>query len=208
MALAGRRVRRSYREVAEGNAMIDEAAVEAGRDPRAIRRLYDSPETFGPTRRGYLQGPPEQWVDELLPLAIERGVTGFTLVSDDPARDRALRPRGGAGAPRGLGARARPGRQRVRRAGACSTDWARCNRLGGEYLIVNVPLHAPLPVAGRAINGETRLGPRATACNWTLCAEREMPAIGYSYTLWERGANHHGAPTAPDARRSSGSLGK
>jgi hypothetical protein len=182
MALAGRRVRRSYREVAEGNAMIDEAAVEAGRDPRAIRRLYDSPETFGPTRRGYLQGPPEQWVDELLPLAIERGVTGFTLVSDDPARDRALRPRGGAGAPRGLGARARPGRQRLRRAGACSTDWARCN--------------------------ETRLGPRATACNWTLCAEREMPAIGYSYTLWERGANHHGAPTAPDARRSSGSLGK
>jgi alkanesulfonate monooxygenase SsuD/methylene tetrahydromethanopterin reductase-like flavin-dependent oxidoreductase (luciferase family) len=73
-----------YREVAEGNAMIDEAAVEAGRDPREIRRLYDSPGTFGPTRRGYLQGPPEQWVDELLPLAIERGVSGFALVSDDP----------------------------------------------------------------------------------------------------------------------------
>jgi hypothetical protein len=73
-----------YREVAEGNAMIDEAAVEAGRDPREILRLYDSPGTFGRTRRGYLHGPPEQWVDELLPLAIERGVSGFTLVSDDP----------------------------------------------------------------------------------------------------------------------------
>jgi|GEM_PF-1532586 hypothetical protein len=65
--------------------MIDEAAVEAGCDPREIRRLYDSPGTFGPTRRGYLQGPPEQWVDELLPLATERGVSGFTLVSDDPS---------------------------------------------------------------------------------------------------------------------------
>jgi hypothetical protein len=63
--------------------MIDEAAVEAGRDPREIRRLYDSPGTFGPTRRGYLQGPPEQWVDELLPLTIDDGVSGFTLVSDD-----------------------------------------------------------------------------------------------------------------------------
>jgi hypothetical protein len=30
---------------------------------------------------------------------------------------------------------------------------------------------------------------RATACNYTLCAEREMPVIGYSYTLYERGAN-------------------
>jgi len=73
-----------YRELAEGNAVIDEAALAAGRDPSAIRRLYDSPGTFGPTRRGYLQGPPEQWVDELLPLAVEHGVSGFTLVSDDP----------------------------------------------------------------------------------------------------------------------------
>jgi len=74
-------------------------------------------------------------------------VTGFTLVSDDPARDRALRPRGGR-APRGLARERGLAASRVRRAGACSTDWARCNRLGGEYLIVNVPLHAPLPVAG------------------------------------------------------------
>jgi alkanesulfonate monooxygenase SsuD/methylene tetrahydromethanopterin reductase-like flavin-dependent oxidoreductase (luciferase family) len=85
-----------YREVADGNAMIDEAALEAGREPREIRRLYDSPGTFGPTRRGYLQGPPEQWVDDLLPLAIEDGVSGFTLVSDDP---RALERYGAEVAP-------------------------------------------------------------------------------------------------------------
>jgi hypothetical protein len=29
----------------------------------------------------------------------------------------------------------------------------------------------------------------ASACNWTLCAERETVAIRYSYTLYERGAN-------------------
>ena len=33
----------------------------------------------------------------------------------------------------------------------------------------------------------------------TLCAERGMPPIGYSYTLWERGPNHDGTPTAPGA---------
>jgi hypothetical protein len=30
---------------------------------------------------------------------------------------------------------------------------------------------------------------RATACNYTLCAERETAGIRYSYTLYERGAN-------------------
>jgi hypothetical protein len=29
---------------------------------------------------------------------------------------------------------------------------------------------------------------KASASNYTLCAEREMLGIGYSYTLWERGA--------------------
>jgi hypothetical protein len=30
--------------------------------------------------------------------------------------------------------------------------------------------------------------PAASACNYTLCAERGGVGIGYSYTLYERGA--------------------
>jgi hypothetical protein len=30
--------------------------------------------------------------------------------------------------------------------------------------------------------------PAASACNYTLCAERGKVGIGYSYTLYERGA--------------------
>lgn len=71
-------------ELALGNRIIDEAATAAGRDPRQIRRLFDYHGIFGSAHRGFLQGPPQQWVEELLPLAIEHGVSAFILVGDDP----------------------------------------------------------------------------------------------------------------------------
>ncbi len=66
-----------------GNALIDAAAADAGRDPRVIRRWLNlsgrvSAETSGP-----LQGPIEQWVDELTALALTDGVSTFILSSDD-----------------------------------------------------------------------------------------------------------------------------
>ena len=54
----------------DGNTIIDEAALEAGRDPREIRRLVN---VFGETR-----------VDDLLPLVLEDGVGTIILASDDP----------------------------------------------------------------------------------------------------------------------------
>ena len=65
-----------------GNAIIDEAALEAGRDPREIRRLVNLFGSF--TGTGFLKGPPQQWVDELLPLVVEDGVGTLILASDDP----------------------------------------------------------------------------------------------------------------------------
>ncbi|HEU4323860.1 MAG TPA: LLM class flavin-dependent oxidoreductase [Roseiflexaceae bacterium] len=68
-----------------GNAVIDEAAREAGRDPREIRRLLNISGRFATERGGFLDGPSSQWVEELLPLVVEDGVSTLILMSDDPA---------------------------------------------------------------------------------------------------------------------------
>ncbi|WP_229067599.1 LLM class flavin-dependent oxidoreductase [Actinoplanes sp. DH11] len=90
-----------------GNAMIDEAARAAGRDPREIRRLLN------------ISGDPghnaQRWVDELVPYAVEQGISTFVLGSDDPrelerfatevvpaVRDAVARSRTAAGVATGL----------------------------------------------------------------------------------------------------------
>jgi alkanesulfonate monooxygenase SsuD/methylene tetrahydromethanopterin reductase-like flavin-dependent oxidoreductase (luciferase family) len=83
-------------ELERGNEIIDEAAQTAGRDPREIRRLINIQGTFGPTNQGFLHGPPEQWVAELLPFVLERGFSTFILMIDDP---RAVEIYGGLVAP-------------------------------------------------------------------------------------------------------------
>ncbi|MEH1123033.1 LLM class flavin-dependent oxidoreductase [Micromonospora sp. CPCC 206061] len=70
-------------ELRAGNKIIDEAAVEAGRDPVEIRRLVNISGRFADRRGGFLDGPPEQWVEDLLPLAIEDRVGTFILMTDD-----------------------------------------------------------------------------------------------------------------------------
>ncbi|MCO1593709.1 LLM class flavin-dependent oxidoreductase [Micromonospora sp. RHAY321] len=97
-------------ELRTGMRIIDEAAVEAGRDPREIRRLLNVSGTFARDGRGFLDGPGTQWVEDLLPYALEDGVSTFILASDDPAslqrfaeevapalREAVARERGGDG---------------------------------------------------------------------------------------------------------------
>jgi alkanesulfonate monooxygenase SsuD/methylene tetrahydromethanopterin reductase-like flavin-dependent oxidoreductase (luciferase family) len=69
-------------------AQIDEAAAAAGRDPAAIRRIYN---LFGSIRErgtdGFLQGPVEQWADELTELVVEHGIDSFVFgPAEDPVR--------------------------------------------------------------------------------------------------------------------------
>ena len=71
-------------DLGRGQQAIDEAAVAAGRDPREIRRLLNISGSFASRGQGFLAGPPEQWAQELLPLAVESGVSTFILASDDP----------------------------------------------------------------------------------------------------------------------------
>lgn len=70
-------------DLAEMNRHIDEGAAQAGRDPKAIRRMLNIGGQFAPSRQGFLAGPPEQWAEELAGLTLEHGITGFILMADD-----------------------------------------------------------------------------------------------------------------------------
>lgn len=72
-------------DLAEMNKHIDEGAQQAGRDPRAIRRLLNIAGQFGRTGRGFLNGPPQQWAENLADLTLTYGITGFLLPADDVA---------------------------------------------------------------------------------------------------------------------------
>ncbi len=74
----------SLEALGEQNRTIDEAAIGAGRDPRAVRRLINVGGEFAARRRGFLMGPAEQWVQELQMLVLEHGFSSFLLASDDP----------------------------------------------------------------------------------------------------------------------------
>ena len=75
-------------DIAAGNARIDDAAAAAGRDPREIRRLANIGGRFSAGGGGFLDGPAEQWVEQLLPYAVDDGVATFILASDDPGTIR------------------------------------------------------------------------------------------------------------------------
>jgi len=71
-------------EFQAGHKIIDEAALEAGRDPREIRRLLNIGGRFSSSNAGFLNGPSAQWVEELLPLILQDGAGTLILASDDP----------------------------------------------------------------------------------------------------------------------------
>jgi alkanesulfonate monooxygenase SsuD/methylene tetrahydromethanopterin reductase-like flavin-dependent oxidoreductase (luciferase family) len=67
---------------------IDDAAAEAGRDPAAIRRVYNlmGAITDAPAERA-LQGPPSHWIDQLTRFAAELGFDTFVFwPAEDPVR--------------------------------------------------------------------------------------------------------------------------
>ncbi len=65
------------------NKIIDETALEVGRDPREIRRLVNISGRFSTSRSGFLHGPSEQWVDDLLQIVVGDGVGSLILISFD-----------------------------------------------------------------------------------------------------------------------------
>ncbi len=74
-------------EVPRLGARIDEGAVEAGRDPAEIRRVYNVGGVIldGPAR-GLLQGPATYWIDALSEFVVELGFDTFVFwPSEEPA---------------------------------------------------------------------------------------------------------------------------
>jgi alkanesulfonate monooxygenase SsuD/methylene tetrahydromethanopterin reductase-like flavin-dependent oxidoreductase (luciferase family) len=64
---------------------LDDAAAEAGRDPGAIRRILNvSGAITEGASAGLLNGPVDQWVDELTDLAVTDGFDTFVLWAEAP----------------------------------------------------------------------------------------------------------------------------
>src|SRR4051794_35110374 len=66
--------------IAESNAVIDEAAADAGRSPSQIRRLLNVGGSLGGEG---LSGPPATWGERLAELSLAHGFSTFVLAADD-----------------------------------------------------------------------------------------------------------------------------
>ncbi|MPY77334.1 MAG: LLM class flavin-dependent oxidoreductase [Actinophytocola sp.] len=70
--------------LAEKHARIDDAAVQAGRNPADIQRIYN---VFGSitdgSPSGFLHGPVDQWVDALTELVLDGGMDTFVFAAQD-----------------------------------------------------------------------------------------------------------------------------
>jgi alkanesulfonate monooxygenase SsuD/methylene tetrahydromethanopterin reductase-like flavin-dependent oxidoreductase (luciferase family) len=71
-------------ELAAANRIIDEAAIEAGRSPRDVRRVYNIAGEFTDGGGGFLQGPPKVWAEQLAELTLTQGIGGYILMADTP----------------------------------------------------------------------------------------------------------------------------
>lgn len=79
-------LQRGLDTLAEMNDRIDTAAAAAGRPPTAVRRYLNvMSASLGATNRGMLQGPKDQWVDQLTTLALEHGISAVLIGGDDLA---------------------------------------------------------------------------------------------------------------------------
>lgn len=75
----------SFEALAKGNATIDDAAEDAGRDPRAVRRLLNVGGRFtADGGAGFLQGSPHQWAEQVAEVTLEHGVSTWIVAGDDP----------------------------------------------------------------------------------------------------------------------------
>ena len=70
-------------DLAEMNKNIDEGAESSERDPSAIRRLLNIGGQFSQQGRGLFVGPPNQWAEQIVEIAVTYGISGFILAADD-----------------------------------------------------------------------------------------------------------------------------
>jgi alkanesulfonate monooxygenase SsuD/methylene tetrahydromethanopterin reductase-like flavin-dependent oxidoreductase (luciferase family) len=76
----------------DANRLIDDAATAAGRNPSDILRIYNigGRITHGESS-GFLQGPVDQWVDQLTELTVDYGMDGYILAQGDDPKEQLRR---------------------------------------------------------------------------------------------------------------------
>ena len=65
------------------SAVVDEAAVAAGRSPASVMRIYNVFGQFG-TGSDFLRGRPRDWAEQLAGLTLDVGTSTYVLGTDDP----------------------------------------------------------------------------------------------------------------------------
>lgn len=80
-------------ELRRAAALIEETAISAGRDPAAIRRIYNisGSITDGSGDGGVLHGPPDAWVEALAAWRDDPGIDGFIFWPPEFATDQVER---------------------------------------------------------------------------------------------------------------------
>ena len=74
-------------KLSDAQRRIDDAAAAVGRSPQAVSRMYNvAGEITDGESRGFLQGPAEQWCDELTALVLDAGIDTFVLWAGEPRR--------------------------------------------------------------------------------------------------------------------------
>lgn len=149
-------------QLPEMSRVIDAAARAAGRDPAAIRRVYNVNGRFMAAEQGFLQGPPRLWAEQLAELALQQGISVFiTAPGADAANDLRRFAEDVAPAVRELVAQARAG------GVAASAPAA-----AGSYA---PPAPIREPVAGTA-PGRSSAAPVSTA--WDESMRPRLPQSG------------------------------
>jgi alkanesulfonate monooxygenase SsuD/methylene tetrahydromethanopterin reductase-like flavin-dependent oxidoreductase (luciferase family) len=76
----------------DANRLIDDAATAAGRNPSDILRIYNvSGRITDGESSGFLQGPVDQWVDQLTELTVDYGMDGYILAQGDDPKEQLRR---------------------------------------------------------------------------------------------------------------------
>ena len=162
------------------SAAIDRAAAEAGRSPVAVRRMYNLNGSFG-AGRGFLQGSPEEWAEQLAGLTAESGISTFLLAVSD---EQSLRRFAAEVVP---AVRALVAERRER--GEAKTGEAETSPGAGAAAPRRVDAGAPFDVAPTLDDG-VRL---AAALPWDESTRPSgpPPAEGRSYSRQELAAGRH-----------------
>ncbi|HEV3095797.1 MAG TPA: LLM class flavin-dependent oxidoreductase [Candidatus Dormibacteraeota bacterium] len=76
----------------DASRQIDDAALAAGRSPTDILRIYNiSGQITDGVSSGFLDGPVDQWIDQLTELTVDYGMDGFILGPADDSAEQLRR---------------------------------------------------------------------------------------------------------------------